>query len=98
MSGQIIDILLLERNYRVMCPQGQENALQEAAQRLNERLLDTKAITKLTNVEQIAVMTALNICNEWTQEKASTQEKITALEEKIKLLQATIKKAISEAK
>jgi len=98
MSGQVVDINLLERNYRVMCPEGQESALREAARQLDERLNETRAATKLTNIEQIAVMTALNLCHEWMQEKTVQNEKMAALEDKVNLLQATIKKAIGEPK
>lgn len=98
MSGQIVDISLLERNYRVMCPDGQESALREAARQLDERLSETRSATKLTNMEQIAVMTALNLCHEWMQEKNEQTEKMAALEDKVSLLQATIKKAIGEPK
>ncbi|HLV48197.1 MAG TPA: cell division protein ZapA [Aliidiomarina sp.] len=98
MSGQVVDINLLERNYRVMCPDGQESALREAARQLDERLNETRSATKLTNIEQIAVMTALNLCHEWMQEKAEQTEKMAALEDKVNLLQATIKKAIGDPK
>ncbi|MCC5854582.1 MAG: cell division protein ZapA [Idiomarina sp.] len=98
MSGQIVDITLLERNYRVMCPDGQESALREAARQLDERLNETRAATKLTNIEQIAVMTALNLCHEWMQEKSEQAEKMAALEDKVSLLQATIEKAIGDPK
>ncbi len=98
MSGQVVDINLLERNYRVMCPEGQETALRDAARQLNERLNETRSATKLTNIEQIAVMTALNLCHEWMQEKAAQSEQTSALEDKVSLLQATIKKAIGEPK
>ncbi|WP_113907989.1 cell division protein ZapA [Aliidiomarina celeris] len=98
MSGQIVDINLLDRNYRVMCPDGQESALREAARQLDERLSETRSATKLTNIEQIAVMTALNLCHEWMREKNEQAEKMAALEDKVSLLQATIKKAIGEPK
>ncbi|MGX5915094.1 cell division protein ZapA [Aliidiomarina sp. Khilg15.8] len=96
MSGQAIDIKLLDRSYRVMCPDGQESALREAARQLDERLEDTRNATKLTNVEQIAVMAALNLCHEWMQERQDQAKHTAALEDKIRLLQATIEKAMGE--
>jgi len=53
MAAKTMDIKLLERNYKVACPVGQESALQHAADALNERLEKTKERTQLTNVEQI---------------------------------------------
>ncbi|WP_417437214.1 cell division protein ZapA [Idiomarina abyssalis] len=96
MVAKTMDIKLLERNYKVACPVGQESALQQAADTLNERLMETKERTQLTNVEQIAVMTALNLCHEWIQDQNEQSAKTAKLEEKIQLLQATIEQAMSE--
>ena len=96
MAAKTMDIKLLERNYKVACPVGQESALQQAADTLNERLMETKERTQLTNVEQIAVMTALNLCHEWIQDQNEQSAKTAKLEEKIQLLQATIEQAMSE--
>jgi cell division protein ZapA len=96
MAAKTMDIKLLERNYKVACPVGQESALQQAADALNQRLEETKENTQLTNVEQIAVMTALNLCHEWIQDQNEQSAKTAKLEEKIQLLQATIEHAMSE--
>lgn len=96
MSGQAMDIKLLDRSYRVMCPDGQESALREAARQLDERLTETRGTTKLSNMEQIAVMTALNLCHEWIQASHEQTKHTAALEDKIRLLQATIEKAMGE--
>ena len=96
MAAKTMDIKLLERNYTVACPVGQESALQQAADALNQRLEETKENTQLTNVEQIAVMTALNLCHEWIQDQNEQSAKTAKLEEKIQLLQATIEQAMSE--
>ena len=96
MTAKTMDIKLLERNYKVACPIGQESALQHAADALNKRLEETKERTQLTNVEQIAVMTALNLCHEWIQDQNEQSARTAKLEEKIQLLQATIEQAMSE--
>lgn len=96
MTAKTMDIKLLERSYKVACPIGQESALQQAADALNEKLEETRERTQLTNVEQIAVMTALNLCHEWIQDQNEQSAKTAKLEEKIQLLQATIEQAMSE--
>ena len=96
MAAKTMDIKLLERNYKVACPVGQESALQQAADALNQRLQETKENTQLTNVEQIAAVTALNLCHEWIQDQNEQSAKTAKLEEKIQLLQATIEQAMSE--
>ena len=96
MSGQPMDIKLLDRNYRVMCPDGQESALREAARQLDMRLNETKSSTNLSSMEQIAVMTALNLSHEWIQERQKQSEYTAVLEDKIRLLQGTIEKAMGD--
>lgn len=96
MSARAMDITLMERSYRVSCPAGQEVALQQAADKLNERLKETKKVTKLTNPEQIAVMTSLNLCHEWMQQESEQTKRIRALEEKITLLQETLEQVMAE--
>ena len=96
MSGQPMDIKLLDRNYRVMCPDGQESALREAARQLDMRLNETKSSANLSGMEQIAVMTALNLCHEWLQERQKQGEYTAVLEDKIRLLQGTIEKAMGD--
>ncbi|TRW48080.1 cell division protein ZapA [Aliidiomarina halalkaliphila] len=96
MSSNVVDIKILDRSYRVMCPDGQETALREAAKQLDERMVETRTSTKLTNMEQIAIMAALNLCHEWIQDRAVESKKIAALEDKVSLLQATIEKAIGD--
>ena len=98
MSGNVVDIKVLDRSYRVMCPVGQEGALREAAEQLDARMAETRTSTKLTNMEQIAIMAALNLCHEWIEERTSEGKKIAALEDKISLLQATIEKAMGQPK
>ena len=82
MTSRTMDITLLDRSYRVNCPVGQESALQEAADALNERLNDTKERTNLHNVEQIAVMTALNLCHEWMNDQKSKPRKRRSLKKR----------------
>lgn len=53
-------------------------------------------MTKLTNPEQIAVMTSLNLCHEWMQQESEQTKRIRALEEKITLLQETLEQVMAE--
>lgn|SRR5690554_257768 len=96
MSQRTMDIRLMERNYKVNCPAGQEVALQQAADRLNSKLETIRTATKLSNPEQIAVMAALNFCHEFAQQEKVQQQRIADLEEKLKLLQETLEQVMAE--
>ena len=96
MSQRTMDIKLMDRHYKVNCPQGQEVALQQAADKLNQRLEQIKQATKLSHPEQIAVMAALNLSHESALLEQQQQARLRELEEKIKLLQETLEQVTTE--
>ena len=52
MSAQPVDIQIFGRSLRVNCPPDQRDALNQAADDLNQRLQDLKVRTRVTNTEQ----------------------------------------------
>ena len=70
MSAQPVDLQIFGRSLRVNCPPEQRDALNQAAEDLNQRLQDLKERTRVTNTEQLVFIAALNISYELTQEKA----------------------------
>ena len=55
---------MLGKQYKVRCPAGKESELRLTAQRLSERLEQTKRKASLTSREDIIMMTALNMCHQ----------------------------------
>ncbi len=66
MSAQPVDIQIFGRSLRVNCPPEQRDALNQAAEDLNQRLQDLKVRTRVTNTEQLVFIAALNISYELT--------------------------------
>ena len=75
MSAQPVDIQIFGRSLRVNCPPDQRDALNQAADDLNQRLQDLKERTRVTNTEQLVFIAALNISYELAQEKAKTRDR-----------------------
>lgn len=96
MSAQPVDIQIFGRSLRVNCPPEQQDALNQAAEELNQRLQDLKVRTRVTNTEQLVFIAALNICYELTQEKSKTRDYAANMEQRIKMLQQTIEQALLE--
>ncbi|MEL4012771.1 cell division protein ZapA [Dryocola sp. LX212] len=96
MSAQPVDIQIFGRSLRVNCPPEQQDALNQAADELNQRLQDLKVRTRVTNTEQLVFIAALNICYELTQEKSKTRDYAANMEQRIKMLQQTIEQALLE--
>ena len=92
MSAQPVDIQIFGRSLRVNCPPDQRDALNQAADDLNQRLQDLR----VTNTEQLVFIAALNISYELAQEKAKTRDYAASMEQRIRMLQQTIEQALLE--
>ena len=96
MSAQPVDLQIFGRSLRVNCPPEQQDALNAAAEDLNQRLQDSKVRTRVTNTEQLVFIAALNICHELAQEKGKTRDYAANMEQRIRMLQQTIEQALVE--
>ncbi|KDA92375.1 Z-ring-associated protein [Pantoea agglomerans Eh318] len=96
MSAQPVDLQIFGRSLRVNCPPEQQDALNSAAEDLNQRLQDLKVRTRVTNTEQLVFIAALNVCHELAQEKVKTRDYAANMEQRIRMLQQTIEQALVE--
>ena len=67
MSNNTVIVKLLDKEYQVACPPGQQQALTQSAQYLDDKMRDIRSSGKVIGLERIAVMAALNISNEFLQ-------------------------------
>lgn len=68
MSNDTVIVKLLDKEYQVACPAGQQDALIQSAQYLDQQMRNIRANSKVIGLERIAVMAALNISNELIQQ------------------------------
>ena len=59
-----VTVKILDKDYQIACPDGQQAALQESASYLNEKMAAIRSTGKVLGIERIAVMAALNISHE----------------------------------
>lgn len=85
-----ITIHILDKPYPVKCPENQVDALQQSALYLDKKMRESAIKSKQVNIEQLCIMTALNIAHELLQAKQgshlsdqSHQSRITILQQKI---------------
>lgn len=60
-----VSITILEKEYVVSCPPGEEESLRESARVLGERMSSARESGKTLGTERLAVVTALNIVHEY---------------------------------
>lgn len=75
-----LNVSILDRDYRVACPSGQEKELTEAARKLDEKMQEIRGTGKVFGIERIAVMAALNITHELLQASPSLENNSAAIE------------------
>ena len=67
MSNETVIVKLLDKEYQVACPPGQQEALAKSARYLDMQMRSIRSNGKVIGLERIAVMAALNISNEFLQ-------------------------------
>jgi cell division protein ZapA len=89
MKPETLTINILDKEYRVACPEAEKDSLLASAQVLNQRLKEIKSKGAVLGTERIAIMAALNLSHEMLNGRAiETQhselsERIDNLSEKI---------------
>lgn len=94
MSNQAVEVEILGKLTRVNCPAGQEDSLRQAAQDLDNRLQEMTERTKVSNVEKLLTIAALNVCYELQQIKVE-QSNQALIEEKIEQLSTSLDDVLS---
>lgn len=64
-----LDVTILGRDYRIACKDNERDALLQAVAYLDTRMREIRDSGKVSGVDRIAVMAALNIANELLRER-----------------------------
>jgi cell division protein ZapA len=59
-----LQISIMGREFRVACPENEQDGLLEAVDYLNKKMLEIRDHGKVVGLERIAIMAALNIAHE----------------------------------
>lgn len=94
MSNETVIVELLGKEYQVACPPGQNQALQQSAQYLDQQMRGIRANGKVIGLERIAVMAALNISNEFLQQGGPSEESVAKGDKQLKSLNDKIEEAL----
>ena len=63
-DADTVSVNILDRDYQVSCPPGEEEALRASARFLDQQMRQIRENGKVFGMDRIAVMAALNIANE----------------------------------
>jgi len=98
MNGAIktLDIKLLDRELRVACPEEERGELLDAVAYLDRKMREIRDSGKITSIERIAMMAALNITHELLSMKIGRGIDVADFKRRMDSMQAAIDEALSE--
>ncbi len=91
-----LDVTIMGREFRVACPEGEEDALLEAVDYLDRKMNDIRQGGKIVGTEKIAVMAALNITHELLSSRLPGGFDIGEYKRRMGSMQSRIEQALSE--
>ncbi|RLA07432.1 MAG: cell division protein ZapA [Gammaproteobacteria bacterium] len=59
-----IDIKILDKKYRLKCPDDQKDQLLKSASYLNDKMIELKSLNNSISTDEIATIAALNVVSE----------------------------------
>lgn len=89
-NAKTLELNILDRDYRVNCPDGAEAQLKDAARYLNEKMVEIKNASstagKVLGTDRIAVIAALNMAHElleMQQQQGSQNDRLNKIHQMI---------------
>jgi len=93
-----VTVHILEKEYRIACPEEERASLLAAAQFLNGKMREIRDTGKIVGMDRIAVMAALNITHELLQNNSSKDSLKQTIGSRIRSMQEKLEYALSEGK
>ncbi len=91
-----LDVTILDREFRVACPEDERAELLEAVSYLDKRMREVRDTGKVATVERIAIMAALNITHDFLTTRLGSGFDMGEFKRRITNMQATIDAALAE--
>ena len=94
-AAKTIEVSILGRSYKIACKEGERDALMEAVAYLDGKMGEIKSTGKVSGVDRIAVMAALNIAHEFLSTKLGNGFDIGQARRRISQIEAKLDEAIA---
>lgn len=95
-ESQGLRINVMGREFRVACPEGEQQGLLEAVEYLNGKMQEIKSGGKVTGLERIAIMAALNIAHEFLSTKIGGGFDIAEIKRRMAGMETVLDQALSD--
>ena len=95
-SARTLDVTILDREFRVVCPEVERPELLDAVAYLDKKMHEVRDIGKVVTIEHIAIMTALNIAHELLTTRLGTGFDMSQFKRRMNSMEATIDAVLAE--
>ncbi len=93
-----INISILDKEYKIACPSGEQSALLASAEYLDSKMREVRDSGNVIGSERIAVITALNIAHELLNSSQLKGDLNETLPPRLKKLETRINEALQHAR
>lgn len=91
-----LQINIMGRDFRVACPEEDQEGLLEAVEYLNKKMQEIKDAGKVIGLERIAIMAALNIAHEFLSTKVGGGFDIADIKRRMAGMETVLDEAMSD--
>ena len=92
-----LSVRILDKEYRVACGEGEEDALLASARFLDKRMRDVRTSGKVVGADKIAVIVALNLAHDLIEQQAQKQEASESADKRLRQLRERIEVALNDS-
>jgi len=94
---EVVTIRILDKEYRITCGKGEQEALVASAYHLDARMKEIHSSGKVVGMDRIAVMASLNIAHEFLQLRSEKEALTRETNGQLRKLHNKIETAASKA-
>ncbi len=95
-ESKSLRISIMGREFRVACPEEEQAGLLEAVDYLNKKMQEIRSGGKVTGLERIAIMAALNIAHEFLSTKIGGGFDIGEIKRRMAGMETVLDQALSD--
>lgn len=95
---QTVTVSIFDKEYQVSCKTDEVAALRQSAQYVDKKMREIKSSSTILGLDRVAVMTALNIANEFLSASQKTENVITSQAAEITHLTDKLDQALNRLK
>ncbi len=93
-NTETVTVSILDKDYKINCSPEEVTALMQSSNYVDSKMREIKSGAAILSLDRIAVMTALNLANEFLAEKTKTNSVIDSKSDEINQLTAKLDQAL----